>query len=154
MRVGKDRVVTLDYTARLDSGEVVDTTERCGPVSYLQGNEQIFPALEQAVEGLEAGAQSELRVTPDESFGERREQLVRRLPRTRLPADLPLVAGERYSVKAADGSRLVFRVVAVEADEVVADFNTRGAGQGLHISFKVLAVRPATEEELRRGTLR
>ncbi len=57
-------------------------------------------------------------------------------------------------MRAPDGARLVFTLVAVDGAEVVADFNTRGAGQGLHIAAKVLAVRAATPDELRRGTLR
>ena len=51
-------------------------------------------------------------------------------------------------------SFFVSELVAIEGDEVVADFNHRGAGQGLRIQAKVLAVRPATADELRRGTLR
>jgi FKBP-type peptidyl-prolyl cis-trans isomerase SlyD len=154
MRVAKDRVVTIEYSARLDSGEIVDTTERCGPVSYLQGNEQIFPALEAALEGLGAGEEREIRLTAGESFGERQGSLERRIPRAQLPPGLVLTVGERYSLRAPDGRQLVFRLLALEEDAVVADFNTAAAGQGLTITAKVLAVRAATADELRRGTLR
>lgn len=154
MRVAKDTVVTIEYSARLDDGKVVDSTEQCGPVSYLQGNEQIFPAIERAVEGLEPGTEAEIRLPAAESYGERRQELVRRIPRAQLPPALALVPGERYRVRGSDGRSLVFRLVAVEGDELVADFNNRAAGQGLRIHAKVLAVRAATVEELRRGTLR
>jgi FKBP-type peptidyl-prolyl cis-trans isomerase SlyD len=154
VRVAKDTVVTIEYRAWLDGGTLVDSTEDCGPITYLQGNEQIFPALEGAVEGLEAGAEREISLGPGESYGERREELVRRVPRGQLSPDLTLVPGQRYGVKGPDGGRLSFRLVAVEGETVVADFNSAAAGQGLHIRVKVLAVRAATREELRRGTLR
>jgi len=154
LRVAADTVVTLEYTARLDDGTVVDSTERCGPISYLHGNEQIFPALERVVDGLEPGAERDVRLAPEESYGVRRDELVRRMPRAQLPPKLDLVPGERYEVRAPDGTRLGFTVIAIDDDEVVADFNARGAGQGLHITAKVLAVRLATPDELRRGTLR
>lgn len=154
MRVAKDTVVTIEYTARLDDGALVDSTEHCGPISYLHGNEQIFPALERAVEGLEAGMESDLRLPPEESYGERRDTLIRRMPRSQLPPDLRLVPGERYTLRAPDGRKLFFQLVAIEGDEVVADFNNRAAGQGLRIQAKVLAVRAASADELRRGTLR
>jgi FKBP-type peptidyl-prolyl cis-trans isomerase 2 len=48
----------------------------------------------------------------------------------------------------------VFRLVAVEGDAVIADFNTRGAGQGLHIAATVLSVRAASDDEIRRGSVR
>jgi FKBP-type peptidyl-prolyl cis-trans isomerase 2 len=154
VRIAKDTVVTIEYSARLDGGDLVDSTEDCGPITYLQGNEQIFPPLERALEGLEAGAEREIRLEPSASYGERREELVRRIPRAQLPSDLALVPGNRYGIKASDGRRLAFRLVAVAGDAVVADFNSPAAGQGLHIKAKVLAVRAATPEELRRGTLR
>ena len=49
---------------------------------------------------------------------------------------------------------MIFRLVGVEGDEVVADFNNAAAGQGLEIWAKVIAVRAATADEIRRGTLR
>ena len=154
MRATQDTVVTIEYTARLDDGSLIDSTEKCGPISYLHGNEQIFPALERAVEGLEPGAESNVHMSAAESYGERREELVRRVPRTQLPPKLDLKIGERYTLRAPDGRQLMFQLVAIEGEEVVADFNHRGAGQGLRIHAKVLAVRPATADELRRGTLR
>ena len=154
MRVAKDTVVTIEYSARLDSGDLVDSTEGCGPITYLQGNEQVFAPLERALEGLEAGAEREIRLEPGASYGERREELIRRIPRAQLPPDLALIPGNRYGVKGPDGQRLSFRFVAAEGETVVADFNSPAAGQGLHIRAKVLAVRAATREELQRGTLR
>jgi len=154
MRVATDTVVTLDYVARLDDGTVVDSTDHCGPVSYLHGNEQIFPALERVVDGLAPGEERDVRLPPEESYGLRREELVRRVPRAQLPETLALVPGERYELRGKDGTRLAFTVVRIEDDEVVADFNARGTGQGLHIVAKVIAVRPATAEEIRRGSLR
>jgi len=154
VRVAKDTVVTIEYRAWLDSGDLVDSTEDCGPIAYLQGNEQIFPPLEDAVEGLEAGAEREIRLEPGASYGERREELVRRVPRAQLAPGLTLIPGHRYGVKDPDGGRVSFRLVAVEGETVVADFNSTAAGQGLHIRVRVLAVRAATREELRRGTLR
>ncbi len=147
-------MVTLEYVARLDDGTVVDSTDHCGPIAYLHGNEQIFPALERAVEGRAPGEEGDLGLPPEESYGARREELVRRVPRAQLPPNLALVPGQRYELRTADGTRLGFTVVEVEGDEVVADFNARGTGQGLRIVARVIAVRAATAEEIRRGTLR
>ena len=154
MHVAKDTVVTLEYAARLDDGDVIDSTDHCGPVSYLHGNEQIFPALEAAVEGLEPGAAQEVRLSAEEAYGVWRGELVRRIARDQLPPDLHIEIGARYKLKARDGKNLDFKIVEVVGEEIVADFNSKAAGQGLTISARVLAVRGATDEELRRGTLR
>jgi len=72
LRVATDTVVTIEYRASLSNGDVVDSTDHCGPVTYLHGNEQIFPALEQAVEGLLAGEERRLALSPRETYGEHR----------------------------------------------------------------------------------
>ena len=154
LRVAADTVVTIEYRATLTGGDLVDSTERCGPVTYLHGNEQIFPALEQAVDGLRPGEERRLSLSPEESYGEARPDLVRRMPRTQLPPDLVVEIGKRYTIRPPRGEPMVFRLVGVEGDEVLADFNHPAAGQGLDIWAKVVAVRPATNEEIRRGTLR
>lgn len=154
MRVAADTVVTIEYRATLSDGGLVDSTDHCGPVTYLHGNEQLFPALEQAVDGLVVGEERRLTLAPRESYGEHRPELVRRMPRAQLPPELVLEVGKRYTVRPPRGEPMIFRLVGVEGDEVMADFNNPAAGQGLDIWARVVAVRPATPEEIRRGTLR
>jgi FKBP-type peptidyl-prolyl cis-trans isomerase 2 len=154
LRVATDTVVTIEYRASLTNGDLVDSTERCGPVTYLHGNEQIFPALEQAVDGLLPGEERRLALSPKESYGEHRPDLVRRMPRAQLPPELDLEIGKRYTIRPPRGEPTIFRLVGVEGDEVLADFNNPAAGLGLEIWAKVVAVRSATNEEIRKGTLR
>jgi FKBP-type peptidyl-prolyl cis-trans isomerase 2 len=154
MRAATDTVVTIEYRASLTNGDLVDSTDHCGPVTYLHGNEQIFPALEQAVDGLTAGEERRLSLSAQESYGEHRPELIRRMPRAQLPPELALEVGKRYTIRPPRGEPMKFRLVGVEGDEVLADFNNPAAGQGLEIWARVVAVRPATAEEIRRGTLR
>ena len=133
----------------------MDSTDHCGPVTYLHGNEQIFPALEQAVDGLRGG-----RGTPPLAVADRE---LRRAPTGAGAAHAarPTAARARALRSASAtpcdrraGEPTIFRLVGVEGDEVLADFNNAAAGQGLEIWAKVVAVRAATAEEIRRGTLR
>src|SRR5204863_7391205 len=101
-------------------GDVVDSTDHCGPVTYLHGNEQIFPALEQAVEGLLVGEERRLALSPRETYGEHRPELVRRMPRAQLPPDLALEVGKRYTARPPRGEPMIFRLVGIEGDEVLA----------------------------------
>ncbi len=154
LKVADDTVVTIEYRASLTDGKLVDSTDDCGPVTYLHGNEQIFPALEQAVDGAVAGEERHLSLAPSQSYGEHRPDLVRRMPRAQIPPEIALEVGKRYTIRPPRGEPMIFRLVGVEGDEVVADFNNPAAGQGLEIWAKVIAVRPATADEIRRGTLR
>lgn len=152
MEVAPGRVVTVEYTVRLADGALVDSTGGCGPIAVLHGAGQLFPALEERIIGMRAGETREVRIPPEEAYGAWRAELVRTIPRDRLPPDLDLVVGGEYGIAAtAGGKRVRFRVLDVSAGEVRADFNPRTAGQELLATVTVVDVRPATAEEERRG---
>jgi FKBP-type peptidyl-prolyl cis-trans isomerase 2 len=151
MEVADGRVVTLEYTVRLASGELVDSTSGCGPLAVLWGMGQLFPALEDRVTGMRTGETREFRIPPDEAYGPRRDELIRDVQRDRLPPDLDLVVGTDYRLKSPDGKTLRFRLLAIGADSVRADFNPPQAGQELLATVTVVAVRAATPDEDRRG---
>ena len=151
MEVAAGRVVTLEYTVRLASGELVDSTGDCGPLSILYGAGQLFPPLEARLAGMRAGETRELRIPADEAWGERQPGLVRMVPRDRLSPDLALEVGGEYVLRTDDGRALRFRVRSIGERTVEADFNPRAAGQELHATVTVVAVRVPTAEEERRG---
>src|SRR5437667_149210 len=46
MEVAPGRVVTLEYTVRLATGDTIDSTGGCGPLSILYGAGQLFAPVE------------------------------------------------------------------------------------------------------------
>jgi peptidylprolyl isomerase len=152
MQVAEGRVVTLEYTVRLASGATIDSTGGCGPLAILYGSGQLFPPLESRIAGMQAGETRTFEIPADEAYGASRSELVRDLPRDRLPPDLDLVVGQEYRVT-AEGRSLRFRVVEIGAQHVRADFNPPRAGEALRATVTVVAVRAATPDEARRGRL-
>jgi FKBP-type peptidyl-prolyl cis-trans isomerase 2 len=151
MEVGPGRVVTLEYTVRLASGKVLDSTGDCGPVAIMCGAGQLFPALEDRLDGMRVGETRELRIPASEAYGEWQADLVRELPRERLPPEIELTVGAEYRIKAADGKLVRFRLLAADERTVRADFNPPTAGEDLLATVTVVDVRAATPEEERRG---
>ncbi len=151
MKVAAGRVVTLEYTVQLADGSPIDSTGACGPVTVMVGSGQLFPALEERLDGMVAGETRDLRIPAEDAYGPWHAELVRTLPRDRLPDGLELTVGADYRVTVSDGKMVRFRVVDVGAAEVQADFNPRGAGQDMHATVTVIAVRGATPAEERRG---
>jgi FKBP-type peptidyl-prolyl cis-trans isomerase 2 len=149
--VARDRVVILEYTVRLESGQLVDSTGQCAPLAVLVGSGQLFPALEDRILGMRPGETCEVRIPAEDAYGTWHAGLVRTLPRDRLPPDLELTVGEDYRLRAPDGTTLRFRLLEVREETVRADFNAPSAGQALVATVTVIAVRQPTAEELRRG---
>jgi FKBP-type peptidyl-prolyl cis-trans isomerase 2 len=144
------RVVTLEYTVHLESGRLIDSTGACGPLAVMYGSEQLFPPLEARIAGMVAGETRELRIPPEEAYGSRRDELIRTMPRDRIPPGVDLVVGEEYTLR-ADGKTLRFRVLGLTETAVTADFNPPQAGQALVAKVTVVSVREPTAEESRRG---
>jgi FKBP-type peptidyl-prolyl cis-trans isomerase 2 len=151
MEVAAGRVATIEYTVRLADGTAVDSTGECGPIAVMCGSGELFPALDDRIVGMRAGETREFEIPPDEAYGERRAELLREIPRDRLPPGLELVVGQEYRIKSADGKALRFRLLEVGAAAIRADFNPARAGQSLRATVTVVSVRPATADEERRG---
>ncbi len=150
MKVEQDAVVTIGYTLKNDSGEVLDSSDNNGDLSYLHGHQNIVPGLEKVLTGKEVGAAVETTVTPDEGYGERRDDLVFSIPRDRLP-DGELELGMQFRAQSQDGQELVVNLIDIQEDEVTLDGNHPLAGEDLHFDVTVKDIRSATEEEIEHG---
>src|SRR5262249_29699406 len=99
MQVADGTVVTLEYTVHLADGTLLDSTAQCGPLAVRIGSAQLFPALEPRILGMEAGETRTLTIPAADAYGEWRAELVRPMPRDRLPPDLELEVGREYRLK-------------------------------------------------------
>ena len=69
MNIGKDTVVTITYIVRDMDGKLLEESDE--PVSYLHGGyDNIFPLVEQALEGKAVGDKIDLKLQPADAFGE------------------------------------------------------------------------------------
>ncbi len=150
MKVAQNKVVTLEYQIRNAQGEVVEDTSG-HPLQYIQGIGQLLPALEQALEGKEAGEEVELTLAPDQAFGEYDENQIQHIPKSAFGEGMDLQPGMVMYARTPDGHQLPFLIREVRDDVVVADFNHPLAGETLTFHLKVLDVRDATPEELAHG---
>jgi FKBP-type peptidyl-prolyl cis-trans isomerase SlyD len=150
MKIEQDKVVTISYTLKNGSGEVLDSSENNGDLSYLHGHQNIVPGLEKVLTGRDVGEQVDATVTPEEGYGERREDLVFSIPRERLPEG-ELELGMQFRAQSQDGQEMVVNLVGIGDDEVTLDGNHPLAGEDLHFDVTVTDVRSATEEEIDHG---
>ncbi|OQX35686.1 MAG: peptidylprolyl isomerase, partial [Candidatus Sedimenticola endophacoides] len=65
MQISNYKAVILDYIARDDSGEVIDSAAANGPIRYIHGTEDLIPGLEQALEGHSQGERLQVDVPMD-----------------------------------------------------------------------------------------
>jgi len=149
MQIAKDTVVSISYELSDGSGTMIEKTS--SPISYLHGGYQgMFPAVEIALDGKQVGDACEVRMQPEEAFGDYDEKLVRAEPRDRFPENVSV--GMQFEGAPEGSSRyMIYTVTDVADDKVVVDGNHPLAGRSLVFSCTVTDVREATSEELQHG---
>jgi FKBP-type peptidyl-prolyl cis-trans isomerase SlyD len=150
MQVSKNSVVTLSFELSDSTGKLLEKSDQ--PISYLHGGyDGIFPAVEEALEGLAEGGTVAVTLDPDNAFGEYEDELVRVEPRDAFPMDGIEVGMQFQAGSEGSDEDEVFTVTEITAESVVIDGNHPLAGQTLLFKGTVEGVRPATAEELAHG---
>jgi FKBP-type peptidyl-prolyl cis-trans isomerase SlyD len=151
MQVAKNTVVTLDYSVADPDGELVDAGQE--PLIYLHGGyDDIFPMIEEAVQGKKIGESVVVKMQPDDAFGEYDAELVQMEPRSAFPKELEVgMQFEGVPEGADDDDILIYRVTEIADDKVMLDGNHPLAGMALVFTCTVTAVRPASAEEIEHG---
>ena len=150
MQVSKNSVVTLSFELSDSTGKLLEKSDQ--PISYLHGGyDGIFPAVEEALEGLAEGGTVVVTLDPDNAFGEYEAELVRVEPRDAFPMEGIEVGMQFQAGEEGSDEDDVFTVTEITAESVVIDGNHPLAGQTLLFKGTVEGVRPATAEELGHG---
>jgi len=150
MKIADKTVVSIDYTLKDDSGNIVDSSEGSDPLVYLHGANNIIPGLESALSGKTVGEQISVRVPPEQAYGVRDDEKMQAVPKS-LFGDEDIKVGAQYHAAGPQGQHLTVTVVGISDDEVTVDGNHPLAGFHLNFDVKIVDVRDASEEELEHG---
>lgn len=151
MQVVKNSVVTLDYSVTDPDGNVVDPGRE--PLVYLHGGyDDVFPMIEEALQGKKVGESITVKMQPEDAFGEYDSELVQMEPRDRFPEHLEVGMQFEGAAEGSDDEEfIIYRVTDIADDKVVLDGNHPLAGEALIFVCTVTSVRPASAEELAHG---
>jgi FKBP-type peptidyl-prolyl cis-trans isomerase SlyD len=151
MQVAKNTVVTLDYNVTDPEGVLVDAGK--DPLVYIHGGyDDIFPKIEEALQGKSVGETVKVKLQPDDAFGEYDSELVQMEPRENFPETLEVGMQFEGAPEGSDDDDFVlYRVTDIADGKVVLDGNHPLAGTALVFTCTVTAVRPASATELEHG---
>lgn len=149
-KVIKDTVPSVIFVLSNDAGEVLDLATREAPMRYLHGHGAILRGLEKALDGVEVGKQFHVDVPPEDGYG-LRDGEPQAVPKSIFPEGTNFRIGAGMTAKSEDGKPFPLWIVSIDDDNVYVDANHPLAGQTLHFDVEVVAVRFATEDELKDG---
>lgn len=132
--------VRVHYTGSLDDGSVFDSSRERDPLEFTIGSNEIIPAVENAVKGMEEGEEKQVKVAPEEAYGERNEQAIMDVSKEQLPKDMEIQVGMVLQGSTQQGDTMRLRVTEINDDSVTVDANHPLAGQNLNFELELVEV--------------
>ncbi|MBX9811867.1 MAG: peptidylprolyl isomerase [Burkholderiales bacterium] len=149
MQIAKNTVVTLQYELSDADGNLIEKADT--PIEYLHGGYYgIFPQVETVLDGKGVGDSCQVKLAPEDAFGDYDADLVHIESRDKFPGNVAV--GMQFEGRGENsGETLIYTVTDIADDKVVVDGNHPLAGQTLNFSCTVAGVRAATDEEISHG---
>ena len=145
MKIDHGALVSLDVTMYDAQGNLLEHSEE--PLVYLHGHDDVFPRVEEALAGKEAGARVALQLEPEEAFGDYDPALVLLAPLENLGEGVEV--GMRVEGDGGQGAPgRIFTITDIADGMAVLDGNHPLAGLALRFDIAVIDVRGASPEEL------
>lgn len=150
MQITTGSVVVFDYTLTDDDKDIIDSSTGSEPLAYIQGEGQIVPGLEKAMEGKKAGDTFKISIPPEEAYGIHDPENISVVPADQIEGGEELEEGMQLHTEGEFGEQTVI-ITKIVGNEITIDGNHPLAGMTLHFDIAIRDVRPATEEELDHG---
>ncbi len=155
MKISTDTAAQVSYKIHNNdiNGELIEFSDVNSPRLLIFGNQMLIPGIEKNLQGLTAGDEFQFSLTPDESFGNYRNEMVVDVPKSAfmingvIKDDL-LYLGKEINMRDSHGNTVAGRVIEINDDNVKMDFNHRLAGSSLYVAGRVHNVRAVTQEDL------
>jgi peptidylprolyl isomerase len=135
--------VRIDYVGKVEAAKEENPAALCedtGPVDLLIGAKEILPGLERALVGMAPGETRTVKVSAEEGYGQRDEELVIPVPRRDLPSELNPMPGQLLEITDDDGDVFPVTVAAISAETLFIDTNHPLAGKDLTFELRLLEI--------------
>jgi FKBP-type peptidyl-prolyl cis-trans isomerase SlyD len=151
MALMTNKVVTFNYTLKDNEGNLLDSTENGGPFTFITGNMQVLPGLEEALGSMIIGSKKNIKLAAADAYGEYDENAIQKVNRGLFPEEAELEIGMTYFAHSPEGQHIQFVVTKIENEDITVNFNHPLAGKDLEFDVHLLDVRDATPEEISHG---
>ncbi len=140
MTIQEGDTVAVHYTGKLEDGTVFDSSEGRDPLSFEVGSGQLIKGFDDAVRGLDVGAETSVAIPPAEGYGDHDPQMIQKIPNDRLNAE-GVEVGQVLMLQSDDDRQFQATVKEIGEDGVTLDFNHFLAGKTLHFDIKVVDIK-------------
>ncbi len=132
--------ISVEYTGRLESGEVFDTSRGRQPLSFEVGAGQMIKGFDKAVLDMALGDKKTVTIPPDEAYGDKKDDLFISMPIANVPPDMKLEIGMIVQLRDKSGNPVSAMVTKIGEENVTLDVNHPLAGKTLIFDIEVVEI--------------
>ncbi|MEX0920583.1 MAG: peptidylprolyl isomerase [Candidatus Pacearchaeota archaeon] len=139
--------IKVEYEGKLEDGQVFDSSkqgEQGQPLEFEVGAKQVIPGFEDAVKGMEKGQKKEFKISSDQAYGEKRDDLKKDIPKSSVPENpdgKQPEPGMVLMVQSPQGQQFPAQIVDVKEETITLDLNHPLAGKDLFFNIEVVDVQ-------------
>jgi FKBP-type peptidyl-prolyl cis-trans isomerase 2 len=140
LKVTKGCTVRISYELKFSGGEVLESSQKAGPLDYTHGEAKLIPQFQARIEGMSVGEEKKGVIPAKEIFGDEAAWPSQTMPRDTFPKDAKLEVGLVFTAKRPDGQPIQFKIATVTKDDVTVHIVPDLKGKDLEFSVKVLVI--------------
>jgi FKBP-type peptidyl-prolyl cis-trans isomerase SlyD len=155
MKIESNKMVSLTYELRENDqhGKIIEVVEEARPLNFIYGTGKLLPSFETNLNKLSKGDPFSFRLSAEEGYGERREEMIIDVPISVFQNEGKVdesicYIGNVVPMMDTAGNPLSGIINEITDQHVKMDFNHPMAGVNLHFSGQVIDVREPSPEEL------
>ncbi len=145
MEIQYGSTVTMHFTLRLVQDDfLVDTTDGGEPMTFVVGDGDWLPAMEEKLLGLKAGDTRRFDIPAEDAYGsaEIEEENLQNIPVSDFPPDMELAPGLVLGFTTPDGEEVPGTIMGMTDEIVTVNFSHPLAGHDLVFEVEILEVAP------------
>ena len=140
-KVKNGQPVSVHYVGTFDDGTTFDSSwDREEPISFTVGAGQMIPGFDKAVEGMKIGETKNISLEPEDAYGEVNPNAIQEVKKEAFPSDFEPVEGQTVYGQTQEGHNFQAKVVSLQEQSVVLDFNHPMAGKSLNFEIELVDV--------------
>jgi peptidylprolyl isomerase len=134
-------LVSVHYTGKLKNGEVFDSSKERDPLEFTLGSKELLAGFEDGVVGMKPGETKSVMLEPENAFGDRREDLLLKLPKKEFPQNITPSVGLQLTLSNASGNQMTVVITEVGEDSVTLDGNHPLSGQTVVFDIELVEIK-------------
>ncbi len=132
--------VIVHFEGEFEDGSVFNSKDDGGPLEYTVGKKMVLGGLDTGVVGMFKGQKKKITMTPEEAFGQHKIEKVKTFPKSKISEKENLEVGMFLQYMDEDGNVETGKILEINEDDLVIDFNHPMAGKNLTLTIEVVDI--------------